>query len=71
MRVIGVASFYLAAKTLEEDEMVPTTLELVHVSACGCSVSEVLRMERVILNKLHWDLQVPMALEFVHIVSSF
>ena len=70
MRIIGVASFYLAAKTIEEDEVLPATLDLVHASECGCSVAEVLRMERVVLDKLRWDLNASTALEFVHIVST-
>jgi len=68
LRVIGVASFYLAAKTVEEDEVLPATLDLVHASECGCSVAEVLRMERVVLDKLRWDLNASTALEFVHIL---
>lgn len=67
LRCIGIACFYLSAKTLEEDEVVPSTLDFVQKSACGCSVAEVLRMERVVLDKLHWQLMQPSAVEFLHI----
>jgi len=68
LRVIGMASFYLAAKTLEEDEVLPDTLELLRTSECGCSVAEILRMERIILDKLLWDLNASTPLEFIHIL---
>lgn len=67
LNCIGVAAFYLAAKTVEEDQVVPGTLELVQESHCGCSMSEVLRMERCILDKLSWDLRSATPLEFLHI----
>lgn len=67
LNCIGVASFYLAAKTIEEDQVIPGTLELVQESQCGCSVAEVLRMERCILDKLGWDLRASTPLEFLQI----
>lgn len=67
LNCIGVAAFYLAAKTVEEDERLPITLELVQQSQCGRSVSEVLRMERCILDKLGWDLRACTPLAFLHI----
>lgn len=67
LNCIGIASIYLAAKTVEEDERIPATLELVQGSHCGCSISEVLRMERCILDKLSWDLRASTPLQFVHI----
>jgi len=67
LNCIGVGAFYLAAKTVEEDEMLPGTLELVQGSHCGCSMSEVLRMERCILDKLNWDLRAATPLHFLHV----
>jgi len=71
LRVIGVSCFFLAAKTCEENEMIPDTLQLVHESLCGCSVSEILRMERIILDKLHWNLLVSTPLQFLQIFHAF
>lgn len=67
MTCIGIACFYLAAKTVEEDQLIPNTLTLVRSSECGCSVAEVLRMERCILDKLNWDLKLATSLDFLHI----
>ncbi|XP_064636349.1 cyclin-I-like [Lineus longissimus] len=67
LRCIAATCFYLAAKVQEEDEVVPGTLEYVVESHCGCTASELLRMERIILNKLQWDLRDVTPLDFLHI----
>lgn len=67
LNCIGVSCLYLAAKSTEEDRSVPDTLTLVRSSECGCSVAEVLRMERCILDKLGWDIRLPTSIEFLHI----
>ncbi|XP_076850485.1 cyclin-I [Brachyhypopomus gauderio] len=67
LRCIAITCFFLAAKTSEEDERLPTLRELINSSECGCTSSEVLRMERIVLDKLRWDLHTATPLEFLHI----
>ncbi|XP_033070244.1 cyclin-I isoform X3 [Trachypithecus francoisi] len=67
---IAISCFFLAAKTVEEDERIPVLKVLARDSFCGCSSSEILRMERIILDKLNWDLHTATPLDFLHIMDS-
>ncbi|KAK2086710.1 hypothetical protein P7K49_036135 [Saguinus oedipus] len=64
---IAISCFFLAAKTVEEDERIPVLKVLARDSFCGCSSSEILRMQRINLDKLNWDLHTATPLDFLHV----
>ncbi|CAH1776890.1 unnamed protein product [Owenia fusiformis] len=53
---IATTCYYIAVKTMEESEDIPCISELLMYNQCNCTVSDLVRMERLILNKLNWDL---------------
>ncbi|XP_022322403.2 cyclin-I-like [Crassostrea virginica] len=65
---VSICCLYIAAKTLEEDEVIPSTKDIVKTIKCACSVAEVLRMEAIILNKLSWNVKHPTAIDLLHII---
>jgi len=67
LRCIAITCYYLAIKTMEEDEDIPTVTEIIENSECGCSGMDIIRMERIILNKLEWNLLGPTSFSFLHL----
>ncbi|XP_021387260.1 cyclin-I isoform X2 [Lonchura striata] len=70
LNCIAISCFFLAAKTIEEDERIPVLKVLARDSFCGCSPAEIRRMEKIILDKLNWDLHMATPLDFLHIMDS-
>lgn len=54
---------------VEEDEDVPNASDLIKVSGVSCSPSDLLRMERIVLDKLGWNLNPTTPLYFLQVVS--
>jgi len=50
-------------------QVIPSAVDLVKTSQSGCSVSDILRMEIIILDKLKWSVKSVTAIDYLHIVS--
>ncbi|XP_078267169.1 cyclin-G1 [Rhinoraja longicauda] len=64
---VGLCCMYLAVKTIEEERTIPQVSELIRISQCRFTVSDMKRMEDIILDKLHWRLKGPTALNFLRL----
>uniref|UniRef100_A0A803J8I6 Cyclin G2 n=2 Tax=Xenopus tropicalis TaxID=8364 RepID=A0A803J8I6_XENTR len=64
---IGVCCFQLAAKVVEEDCNIPSVHDVIRISQCKCTVSDMNRMEKIISEKLHFEFKATTALTFLHL----
>nr|KAF6430890.1 cyclin G2 [Rousettus aegyptiacus] len=64
---IGVCCFLLAARIVEEERNVPSTHDVIRISQCKCTASDIKRMEKIISEKLHYELEATTALNFLHL----
>lgn len=64
---MSICCLFLAIKMSEEDEVVPTAADFVKVSGLRFSSSDLLRMERIILDKLNWNLNATTPLYFLQV----
>ncbi|NXI52786.1 CCNI2 protein, partial [Chloroceryle aenea] len=67
LQCIAICCLVLAAKANKEDELMPSVQMLAVQSGCKRSPAEPLRMERIILDKLHWDLYTATPMDFLNI----
>ncbi|XP_005996913.1 cyclin-G1 [Latimeria chalumnae] len=64
---VGLSCFYLAVKAIEEERIVPLASDLIRISQCRFTVSDMTRMEKIILEKLCWKVKAVIALNFLRI----
>lgn len=67
---MGLSCFYIAVKTTEEEKNVPMANELIRISQNRFTVSDMMRMEKIILEKLYWKVKAPTALHFLRLFYS-
>ncbi|KAK7077076.1 hypothetical protein SK128_012875 [Halocaridina rubra] len=70
LHAVAAAAVFLAAKIHEEDENVPSTLDVVNQGRMDCSHRELLRMERVLLDKLSWHPKSSFTLDFLQVLHA-
>lgn len=64
---IGVCCFQLAARVVEEECNIPSVHDMIRISQCKCTVSDMKRMEKIISEKLHFEFEATTALTFLHL----
>ncbi|KAM4709202.1 cyclin-G2 isoform 1-T2 [Discoglossus pictus] len=64
---IGVCCFQLAARVVEDACNVPSIHDVIRISQCKCTVSDMKRMEKIISEKLHFEFKATTALTFLHL----
>ncbi|KAJ7404689.1 cyclin-I [Pitangus sulphuratus] len=68
LQCIAISCLVLAAKPVKRmRSVIPSVQTLVVQSSCKCSPAEILRMERIILDKLQWDLYTATPMDFLNI----
>ncbi|XP_067103248.1 cyclin-G1 isoform X1 [Osmerus mordax] len=67
---VGLCCFYIAIKSSEEEKNVPNAADMIRISQNRFSVSDMVRMERIILEKLLWRVKAPTALLFLRLFHS-
>ncbi|KAG9354419.1 hypothetical protein JZ751_001128 [Albula glossodonta] len=68
---IGVSCLHIAAKVVEGEGNVSPTHELIRISQCRFTVSDLSRMEKIISEKLNFQFNAVTALTFLHLYHAF
>ncbi|XP_077183306.1 cyclin-G1 [Paroedura picta] len=67
---VGLSCFYLAVKATEEEGTIPLAADLIRVSHYRFTVSDLRRMEGILLDKLCGQPKVATAFQFLHLYHS-
>uniref|UniRef100_A0A8C3V3X8 Cyclin-like domain-containing protein n=1 Tax=Catharus ustulatus TaxID=91951 RepID=A0A8C3V3X8_CATUS len=68
---VGLSCFYLAVKASEEERNVPLATDLIRISQYRFTVSDMMRMEKIILEKLCWKVKAITAFQFLQLYHAF
>lgn len=71
LKCAAFASYYIAAKLLEEDEFVPDLNSFVKIIGNKFTANDITRMEKIILEKTSWNVNHVTICCFLDIVSDF
>ncbi|XP_062899535.1 cyclin-G2 [Mobula hypostoma] len=64
---LGISVFHLAVKAIEEECNVPSDHDLLRISHCKFTVSDLKRMEKIVCEKLNGELKAVTAYHFLHL----
>ncbi|XP_051785637.1 cyclin-G2 isoform X1 [Erpetoichthys calabaricus] len=64
---IGICCFNIAARVVEKECNIPSTHDIIRISQCKCTISDLTRMEKIISEKLMFQFKAITALTFLHL----
>ncbi|XP_048189928.1 cyclin-G1 [Perognathus longimembris pacificus] len=67
---VGLSCFYLAVKSVEEERNVPLATDLIRISQYRFTVSDLMRMEKIVLEKVCWKVRATTAFQFLQLYAS-
>ncbi|KAB1259396.1 Cyclin-G1, partial [Camelus dromedarius] len=67
---VGLSCFYLAVKSIEEERNVPLATDLIRISQYRFTVSDLMRMEKIVLEKVCWKVKATTAFQFLQLYYS-
>ncbi|XP_077589424.1 cyclin-G1 [Stigmatopora nigra] len=68
---VGLCCFYIAVKSSEENKNIPLANDLIRISQNRFTVSDMVRMEKIIMEKLNWKVKAPTALRFLRFFHGY
>ncbi|XP_077433782.1 cyclin-G1 [Vanacampus margaritifer] len=68
---VGLCCFYIAVKSSEESKNIPLANDLIRISQNRFTVSDMMRMEKIVMEKLNWKVKAPTALRFLRLFHSY
>ncbi|KAM5300413.1 cyclin-G1 isoform 2-T2 [Ctenodactylus gundi] len=67
---VGLSCFYLAIKSIEEERNVPLATDLIRISQYRFTASDLMRMEKIVLEKVCWKVTAATAFQFLQLYHS-